>query len=99
MTDIPADNIVPLTGDARWVNDSFVNFLAGLGVPGRDKFTAQNYVHTALTLRELDAAFRSDWIARKIVTIPAWDMTREWRGWQADPDQIELLENAEKKLF
>jgi uncharacterized protein len=99
MTDTNIDNIVPLVGDARWLNDGFVNMLAGLGVVGRDKFASQQFVHVALNQGELEAAYRSDWIARKVVTIPAWDMTREWRGWQADPDQIELLEAVEKKLF
>jgi uncharacterized protein len=99
-SDIPIDNVVPLppTGEVRWA-DSFVNMLAGLGVPGRDKFAGQNYVHTPLNVLELESAYRSDWIARKVVTIPAWDMTREWRSWQADPDQIELLEGVEKTLF
>jgi uncharacterized protein len=100
VTDQPIDNIVPLQREQpQWMSDSFVNFLAGLGVAGRDKFASQNYVHTPLTVMELEAAYRSDWVAKKIVTIPAWDMTREWRHWEADPDQIELLEEAEKKLF
>ena len=94
-----ADKIVPFNdGQVRWA-DSFINLLAGLGVQGRDKFASQSYSHVQLNNVELENAYRSDWIARKVVTIPAWDMTREWRSWQADPDQIELLETLEKKLF
>lgn len=89
----PADNVVPLA----W-GDSFINLLAGLGVPGRDKFASQQYTLNPMTVVDLENAYRGDWIARKVVTIPAWDMTREWRGWKADPDQIELLEEVERKL-
>ena len=97
------DNIVNLpkgepAGDARWA-DSFVNLLAGLGVEGRDKFAHQQYTFSLMSVLELENAYRGDWLARKAVTIPAWDMTREWRSWQADPDQIKLLEAAERKLF
>lgn len=93
-----SDNVVNLPTEVQWANDSFVNLLSGLGVAGRDKFASQAFTHVALNLVELENAYRSDWIARKVVTIPAWDMTREWRDWQADPDQIELLEALEKKL-
>ena len=96
------DNVVQMrdggAGNVLWA-DSFINLLAGLGVPGRDKFASQTYSHVPLSSVDLENAYRSDWIARKVVTIPAWDMTREWRNWQADPDQIELLETTEKKLF
>jgi uncharacterized protein len=94
------DNIVsmPPTQTAQWM-DGYVNLLAGLGVPGRDKFMSQQYTFSLLTTQELEFSYRGDWIARKAVDVPAFDMTREWRAWQADPDQIQLLEAAEKKLL
>jgi uncharacterized protein len=82
----------------QWV-DSFVNLLAGMGVPGRDKFASQAYSYTPMTQFDLEAAYRGDWIARKVIDIPAFDMTREWREWQADEAQVELLEELEKDLF
>ena len=82
----------------QWV-DSFVNLLAGIGVSGRDKFASQNYAFTPMTQFDLEAAYRGDWIARKVVDIPAFDMTRQWRQWQADEAQVELLEELEKDLF
>jgi phage-related protein (TIGR01555 family) len=82
----------------QWV-DGFMNLLAGLGVPGRDKFASQNYAFTPMTQYELEAAYRGDWIARKVVDIPAFDQTRQWRQWQADEAQVELLEELEKDLF
>jgi uncharacterized protein len=78
--------------------DTFHNFLSGLGMPGRDKMTGHEYVTQVWTRHQLESAFRSDWIARKAITIPAHDATREWRHWQARGDQIELLEETEKRL-
>lgn len=84
--------------EVQWA-DSFVNLLAGLGVPGRDKFMSQQYVFNRMTTADLTNAYRGDWIARKAVTVPAWDMTREWRDWQADQDQIRAIEGVEKTLL
>jgi phage-related protein (TIGR01555 family) len=96
MTD---SNVVNMpTTEVRWY-DSFINLLAGLGVMGRDKFAHQQYSFSLMTVLEQENAYRGDWLARKAVQIPAWDMTREWRNWQADPDQIKLLEAMERKLF
>ena len=81
------------------LRDGFQNLLAGLGVPGRDKFASQQYTFTPMTLDECEMAYRGDWIARKCIDIPAFDMTREWRSWEADQDQITKLETCERMLF
>ena len=78
--------------------DSFKNLLAGFGVPGRDKTTAQRFVLNLLDPGQLDAAYRGDWIARKICDIPPFDACRAWREWQADQDQIEKIEKLERDL-
>ena len=78
--------------------DTFTNFLSGMGVFGRDKMTASQYVTRIWTREQLESSFRSDWIARKAITIPAFDATREWRAWQAEQDQIEKLEETEQRL-
>src|SRR5262249_15359162 len=95
-----ADNVVTMQQpvEARWY-DSFINLLAGLGVPGRDKLQSQQFIYTPLSIMECEMAYRSDWLSRKAVQIPAWDMTREWRHWEADPDQITLMEGLERALF
>jgi phage-related protein (TIGR01555 family) len=81
------------------LRDGMQNLLAGLGVPGRDKFASQTYIFNPMSLAECEIAYRGDWIARKCVDIPAFDMTREWRAWQADQDQITKLEMCERGLF
>ena len=78
--------------------DTFTNFLSGLGVFGRDKMTAFSYASPVWTRQQLEAAFQSDWIARKAISIPAQDATREWRAWQAKAEQIELIEATENRL-
>ena len=78
--------------------DTFTNFLSGLGVVGRDKLTAHRYTKQIWARDQLEASYQSDWIARKAITIPALDATREWRAWQAEQDQIELLEETEDRL-
>jgi len=44
------------------------------------------------------AAFRSSGMLRKVITVPAEDRVREWRDWQAEKPQIELIEAEEKRL-
>ena len=78
--------------------DTFSNFLSGLGMPGRDKLASSVYVKQIWPREQLEASFSSDWIARKAITIPAHDATREWRSWQAEQEQIEKLEKTEKRL-
>jgi phage-related protein (TIGR01555 family) len=78
-----------------WLIDSLVNLISGLGT-AKDKSTYSRYAFTALDQEQLEAAYRSDWIARKIVDIPAQDATRAWRSWTAPEADIEKLEEVEK---
>lgn len=88
-----------LSGPRVWWNrmllDSFSNLLTGFG-GWKDRVVHQHWSFTQLPPDELENAFRGDWIARKIVQLPAFDSCRAWRQWQANPDQIEKLEQAEK---
>jgi phage-related protein (TIGR01555 family) len=76
--------------------DSFVNFISGLGVPGRDKRSGASFQFVPMNDLELETLYRDSWIAGKIIDCPADDSTREWRSWQAKPKQIENLEALEK---
>lgn len=78
--------------------DSIRSLVAGLGDPARDKLASAYYGYQVLTDEHLYNAFRSGWLAKKIVTIPAQDATRKGRDWQATSDQIELIEAEEKRL-
>ena len=78
--------------------DKLLNFTTGLGIPGADKGASAQYSLVLLQPDQLEAAYRSDWIVRKAIEIPAFDSTRMWRAWQAEQDQIEALEETEKAL-
>jgi phage-related protein (TIGR01555 family) len=50
---------------------------------------------------ELENAYRSSWIAKRIVNLPPNDMTREWRKFsieEDDGDQVKQLETTERAL-
>lgn len=79
------------------VKDTFQNFVSKLGTE-RDKAYYNQYRLGIITQDQLEASYRSDWIARKVVDVPPFDMTREWRSWQAKPEQIEKIEGEERRL-
>jgi phage-related protein (TIGR01555 family) len=78
--------------------DGLRNAMSGLGGDA-DKLTGTAFIHTEMSQQQLEAAYRSDWITRKGIDIPAFDATREWRSWQADPDAITKIEGLEKKFM
>ena len=77
--------------------DTLTNLVAGL-FTGKDKLAHDRFGLFAQGRGQLDAAYRGDWIARKVVDVPAFDMTREWRRWHAAPPQIEAIEAEEARL-
>ncbi|MDR3087788.1 MAG: DUF1073 domain-containing protein, partial [Azoarcus sp.] len=81
--------------------DSVMNALAGLGT-SRDKRSHTKWVMPyTLQQYELDAMYRGSWLARKIVDIPAMDMTRAWTSIIFDDDNPKLqfsMEQAETRL-
>lgn len=79
------------------VADSLVNYNAQLGTK-RDKAAGSFYVPQVLTDFQAVASYLADWLPSKIVNLPPWDATREWRAWQTDREQIGLLESEEKRL-
>ncbi|MXN51900.1 DUF1073 domain-containing protein [Shinella sp. AETb1-6] len=79
-------------------NDSLRSVVAGLGDPMRDKIASAAYVLQYLDDYQLAAIYKSNWLGRKIVDIPAMDAVRKGRDWQAEQDQIELIEAEEKRL-
>jgi phage-related protein (TIGR01555 family) len=79
------------------MQDTLQNMITGMGT-ARDKTTGTRFVFTEMGKDQVEQAFRSDWISRKIIQIPADDATREWRNWQSDQKDIEQLETLEKDL-
>lgn len=81
----------------RRVADSLTNLVSRMGTD-RDKAAGSYYGLTLLTDDQIYTAYKTAWLPRKIVDIPAFDSVRAWRDWQAKDDQIELIEAEEKRL-
>lgn len=79
------------------VLDTLMNLVSGLGT-SKDKATAARHVFLPLDQAQIEAAYRSDWVARKIIDIPPHDEVKKGRDWQADKEQIALIEAEEKRI-
>lgn len=77
--------------------DGLSNALTGLGTTSDPRYR-NAYTFCPLSQQQIEAAYRGSGLMRKVVDIPAFDMVREWRDWQAEKDQIELLEAEERRL-
>jgi hypothetical protein len=77
--------------------DTLTNLVAGL-FSGKDKLAHDRFGLVPQDRGQLDAAYRGDWLARKVIDVPPFDMTREWRRWHADPAQIAAIEAEEARL-
>ncbi len=97
-----AGEVVPARGNVipfarQLMQDRLTNVMSGMGTTA-DKAVYGGYGMVAAQPAIVEAAYRTSWLMRKIVDIPAIDMTRAGRAWQADSDQIELIEAEEKRL-
>lgn len=81
----------------RAIGDGLVNLVANLGT-GRDKAAHTAYGPPMLTEQDAVNAYRSAWLPRKIVDIPAMDACRKWRSWNAESEQVSALEAEEARL-
>lgn len=81
----------------RAIRDGLVNLVANLGT-GRDKAAHTTYDVPAMTEHEAVNAYRSAWLPRKIVDIPAMDACRKWRSWHAEAEEVSAIEAEETRL-
>ncbi|RIY00202.1 DUF1073 domain-containing protein [Aureimonas flava] len=77
--------------------DTLSNLITGMGT-AKAKSSATVYAYAPMAPGELEAAYRGSWLARKVIDIPAMEMCRAWRLWQAEDDQIEAIEAEEQRL-
>lgn len=77
--------------------DGLANVLTGAGT-SVDRRTHAFYALRAVNPTEVQASYRDSWLMRKIVDLPAIDMTRAGRDWQTESQDIEDLEQAERDL-
>lgn len=93
-----------LDDNASQLQDSLENLVAQLGT-SQDKRSHSRFVNTKRLSadgmqEELNALYRTDWLAGKVVDIIPDDMTREWRYYSGDiePDTVALLVEEEERL-
>lgn len=87
---IVPSNVVPM-------RDGLKNIMAGRGT-SIDR-SVQTFWHFAQKgAEQIAAAYRGSWLISKIVDLPALDMVREGREWEADDAEIKKIEEAERKL-
>jgi phage-related protein (TIGR01555 family) len=86
-------------GDTRVVRvrDGLANVMTGSGTTV-DRRSYGQWVMPFMDQYQIEAAYRGSWLMRKVVNLPAFDMTRAWRDWQGSNPQIEALEEEEKRL-
>jgi len=91
--------------DEKAYKDGLENLIAQLGTE-QDKRHNSRFVNSKrLSIDgnqdELNALYRTDWIAGKVVDIIPNDMTREWRSFtgEIEPDVVKLLEAEEDRLY
>jgi len=82
----------------KLIADDLISLTGKLGNTGLDKAAGVAYQLNPLSAIDLQTIYRSSWLAKKIVNIPADDMFREWRDWQADGKDIERIEQEEARL-
>jgi len=78
------------------IRDGLANLVSGRGTSA-DKSQHNFYAHCTLSPDQINAAFRSSWLMRKAIELPPFDMIRAGWDWQADKDQIDLIEAEEKR--
>ena len=77
--------------------DSLSNLAASLGV-GKDKAAQDAFFVFDLDRAQIEAMYRGDWLARKVVDIVPYDMVRAWRAWSGHRADVDRIEAAERRL-
>lgn len=90
------------TKNRKAFSDSFVNFAAKLGIGANNLLSNSGYSFNYITRNrtQLEAGYRTSWLIRKAVDIPAADMTREGIEFTGEltPEQISHLETRMLEL-
>ena len=90
-------NVTPLRPLVARVADGIANLYSRLGTSS-DRNTQSAYFTPVISQQQIEAAYRSSWLTRKVHDLPPFEMTRAGREWKAQQDQIEALENEELRL-
>ncbi|MGN8278148.1 anti-CBASS protein Acb1 family protein [Pseudomonas sp. SMN5] len=86
---------IKIKGGQVVTNDSLSNMVANIGT-NRDKRTHSQFGFEFVNQFELEAAYQSNWLARRIVDKPNEDALREWRAFSGK--QAKDIANEERRL-
>lgn len=84
-------------GFIRTFADGLANVVTGRGT-SVDRATHNFWHSVTMQPQQIEAAYRTSWLTRQIVDIPAQDQTRAGRDWDADGEIIAKVEAEEKRL-
>ena len=77
--------------------DGLANLVTGAGTTA-DKRMHAFYTRPFMLPEQIESAYRSSWMMKKGINLPAKDMIRKRRSWQIDEDSVDLIEKEEKRL-
>lgn len=105
MSEVRIRNVRPKPGfvfDGKAVmpvptHDGLANVVTGRGT-SVDRSMHNFWFGMSMPAQQIEAAYRTSWLIRQIVDIPAYDQTRAGRDWDADDAQIEKIEAEEKRI-
>lgn len=79
------------------IRDGLINVLSGRGT-SIDRAQHSFWHFMPMPAQQIEAAYRGSWLISKIVDLPAMDMVREWREWEAEPKDVKRIEAEERRL-
>ena len=79
------------------IKDGLTSVLTGMG-GSLDPRSSNFYISPILTQSDLETSYRGSWLSKKVIDVPALDMTRAWRKWSADDDAVTDIEREERRL-
>lgn len=79
-------------------SDGLINALTGSGSTVDRRIMYAHDMQYQLDPAQIDAAYRDDWIARKVIDVPVTDMTRGGLDLQLEGDEIARFDKAAKRL-
>ena len=82
----------------QMMTDSLTSLITSMGDPTRDKLAATQYSGVTLNDMQIQNAYRTGWMAKRLVNVPAKDALRNWRLWQGTSEEVQALEHTESRL-
>lgn len=81
------------------IYDTYSNLVSGLGTAGNDKSVISGLAGGfQFSAAGLELLYKTDFMARQVVDVPADDATRPWRVWNADTGHASKLFAEEERL-